>query len=322
MGLPDSRDLNYANDSLPAVDAGNLNRLQDLWVSLCKGASTLFSAYTSLKALVLDGTGGVNTSVSGTGDGLPAIYIPTAPTVRKLIFKQLIGTAIYLRKYALLNGGHETTLNAEWNPGTLQWSLDDGAKVAMSFRHVQTSTVATTYQLKKDAASGAWADGSWDEVFRADRLGGVYAVDFYGSGKLQLTGGSSSIELTGGGAYVITKRYVTTLQTTDATPANVISYTVPTNAVVRVTIKANGIRSDHAAGACYWKTFTMLNNAGTPSNVGGGNAAVVAEEEDDATWGGLGSTGFVGAVFSAQVTGKAATTIKWIAEIEIVAVVQ
>ena len=237
-------------------------------------------------------------SIPGSGETKPYIYIGDAPTTRQLVEQWKIGTGVWARRYQLLNGGEELTFNAAWSPGTSQWSLDDGGKVAMSFRHVQTTTVATTYQLKKDAASGAWADGSWDEVFRCDRAGGVYLTDLIAHG---------SVQLDGGGAYVIHKKYTTTLQTTDNTSTDFIVYTTPNNSVTRVTARVNGIRSDHAAGACYWKTYPMKNNAGSGSAVGGGVSDVVPDAEDDATWGGVSSTGWVGAVFKAQVQGKAAT---------------
>lgn len=259
-------------------------------------------------AIFSDDTSFAAVSVPGSGEGRPFIYLPDLPSQRRLVSQWKIGTGVYARRYQLLNGGEEVTLNAAWNPGAAQWSLDDGAKVAMSFRHVQTSTVATTYQLKKDAGSGAWAEGSWDEVFRVDRSGGVYATDLIAHG---------SVQLDGGGSYVIHKKYTTTLQTTDNTSTDFIVYTTPNNSVTRVTARVNGIRSDHAAGACYWKTYPMKNNAGSGSGVGGGGSDVVPDAEDDATWGGVSSTGWVGAVFKAQVQGKAATTINWSATIEI-----
>ncbi len=303
MGWPYDADLETIVPGKTTAKASWAKGVMDVIKSISNGTRNLFG-------LVLSDSEGTTTR-PGSGMGKPFIYLPDVPTVRRLVSQWQIGIGVYARRYQLLNGGEEVTFNAAWNPGTLQWSLDDAGKVAMCFRHLQTNTVATTYQMKKDAASGAWADSSWDEVFRVDRSGGVYATDLIAHG---------SVQIDGGGSYVITTKFTAgPITTTDATPTHILSYTPPTNSVSRVTMKVNGIRSDHAAGACYWKTFTMLNNAGTPANVGGGGADVVAAAEDDAAWD-FSSPGFLGAVFLANVTGKAATTIKWTADIEIITV--
>lgn len=299
------------NSRFESIVGGKTTAKKSFADYLQDGLSYLFSGTRSILGLVLsDDTSYGAVSVPGSGESRPFIYLPDAPTTRRLVEQWKIGSgpSVWARRYQLLNGGEETTFNAAWNPNTLQWSLDDSGKVAMSFRKVQTTTLATVYQLKKDAASTAWADGSWDEVSRCDRSGGLYITDLIGHG---------SVQIDGGGAYVIHKVYTTTLQTTDATATDFINYTTPTNSVSRVTARVQGIRSDHVAGAAYWYTWPMLNNGGTGGAIGAGGVAVVAEREDDAAWGGISSTGWVGAVFSAQVGGKAATTIKWSATIEI-----
>src|SRR3954447_22074812 len=41
----------------------------------------------------------------GTGESKPWIYVATAPTVRQLVEQKQIGTGVWSRRYALLNGG-------------------------------------------------------------------------------------------------------------------------------------------------------------------------------------------------------------------------
>jgi len=312
MGFP------YNADAESIV--GGTTTIKKTWGDAVQGALRgLYGASKSVLGIVFSqDTSYGAVSAPGSGESKPYIYIPDAPTTRQLVCQWKIGTGVYARRYMLLNGGEEVTFNAAWNPGTTQWSLDDGGKVAMSFRHVQTSTVATTYQLKKDAASAAWADGSWDEVFRVDRSGGVYGTTFYATDFVS----HNSVQLDGGGAYVITKKFTAGLQTTDATSTTIFAYTTPTNSVSRVTLRVNGIRSDHAAGGSYYHSYAIKNNAGTASAVGAGGGAVIADAGDDAAWGGVVAAGAIGAVAYFDVQGKAATTIKWTADIEVCTVMQ
>ncbi len=309
MSLPITRNENYVSASLPKVSALTLNQLQDLWGNLCKGASTGYgSNFLALQSLLLDGDGGGFDTIPGSGATRARIYVPDEPTVRTLFYQAKIGTGIYLRRYILDNGGVEETVNAKWVPGSTHWEPDDGSHVASSDRIVGTSTVATTYKLKKDAGTSSWADASWDEVYRVDRSGGVYAADFVAS---------SSLQLVGADGYPISKRFAASLQTTDNTSTTIFAFTTPTNSVSRVTLRVNGIRSDHAVGGSYLHSYPIIHNAGTAGAVGGGGGPVIADAEDDVAWGGIIAAGAIGAVAYFDVQGKAATTIKWTADIEV-----
>lgn len=102
-----------------------------------------------------------------------------------------------------------------------------------------------------------------------------------------------------------------TLQTTNATPGNVLTIAIPTGGVVVVEVVVVARIGTVSSGAGYTTQATYKNNAGTVTLIGAALAPLIAEDA------GLASASIALAIsgtnVNVQVTGIAATTIEWAA---------
>lgn len=101
--------------------------------------------------------------------------------------------------------------------------------------------------------------------------------------------------------------------TTDATATALWSYTVPTNAVVRIVATIVGRKSDGSARAAYTKIASFYRATGSAAQ-GGSTETIGTDYESNSAWDATIdlSTNTVRVL----VTGAASTTIAWSASIE------
>lgn len=103
------------------------------------------------------------------------------------------------------------------------------------------------------------------------------------------------------------------VQTTDATVTTVASGTAANNTVTTISTIVNAVKSDGTQGACYERRYTIRNNAGTCTAIGTVQT-IGTDVEDAVAWDC--TVDFSGTLWRVRVTGAAATTIRWSAQVE------
>lgn len=220
----------------------------------------------------------------------------------------------------LLNPASSVALNLP-NPNTCTgWKtllINGDGLMSSSFKYTLTrasgekiNNVAADYVL--DLPGGRWwltSDGT--DWYVALDLPGKAADGFLVnsptiSGTPVIT--ASSVQATGNARGKLYSDIAST-QTSNATPVNAFTWTIPDEAVSSITVEASAIRSDGSVTASYIRRCRIKRDGGTVTV--GTVAEVYTDEEGgfsaaDVTINNSGSTGRV------QVTGIAATTIDWV----------
>ena len=113
----------------------------------------------------------------------------------------------------------------------------------------------------------------------------------------------------------ITPSMQRTVQTTNATPTTIITYSgLSVNDVaVQVFVKITGLKNNFTEAAGYYLTGTFRRTGGTITQVG--STLMISQNEDTASWDA--TLAVSGTDILVQVTGVAATTINWQASIEV-----
>lgn len=98
------------------------------------------------------------------------------------------------------------------------------------------------------------------------------------------------------------------IQTTDATPTLIDSFTLSSDTGVIITAIIAGIKSDNSQAAFYIRTAAFRNTSGTTSQIG--TTTDGGTFEDDSTWdAGIDNSGNTIRIMA---TGKSSTTIRWV----------
>lgn len=113
------------------------------------------------------------------------------------------------------------------------------------------------------------------------------------------------------------------LQTTGASATTLCNVELPNPGVYWIEVKVVATKSDHSAGASYWRQKCVrIDNTNTAYEVPtSGTRTVVTDNEDTSGWDvaltllgtDLRGTGTSDNVVAVRVTGAAATTINWMA---------
>lgn len=126
--------------------------------------------------------------------------------------------------------------------------------------------------------------------------------------------GSQNITTTGTLTHADLQRG--TVQTTNATPTTIITYSglSANDTAVQIVITVTGLKNNFTEAAGYFLSGTFRRTGGTITQVG--STLMISQNEDTASWDATLSVS--GTDILVQVTGVAATTINWRAVLEIV----
>lgn len=117
-------------------------------------------------------------------------------------------------------------------------------------------------------------------------------------------------------ATKLVDRAVATLQTANATPTTIVTYTLPDETIAQFIAQVVGQQSGSTNTAGYFRRYCYKRqSAGSATIVGTVDSAVLPDKEDNAAWDVTVTTS--GNNVLLQVTG-AAVTIDWFAVVDVV----
>lgn len=296
------------------IAAAFLNEIQDVIIAIVAGTKTH-------KAMGVDGTG-YQTTPTSIGGQQARLYVGGAVSNPVLIMEYNdagAGTA-QRRMYAESGGALSLVYNAYWDTGAAKWTQDDGTKDSTRVFLTGSFENAGLVVYGKSAGAAPWTAWNHANVTCGPMNIAAPTADYGVSASEQTRYVYSNAAALSSLDHPLVIEYTGTNQTTDAaTLKTLITYAVPSNRLVCLKTTIIGVKNDWTLG--YRSVFLdayRKAGAGAPTNTAAGTTVIAADGGAEITPFQAPGWAVSGNNLLLQLKGVAATTINWMAKVEIV----